>query len=298
MVRAIEPAVRLYEEPPTEGMEVETPWADVWLGPHDWTEAFESLEPGTPHNEGRDQVWEELLTILVDKHEADEDVSEDLVRRCPGAERRARRRLRPGVAADRPDRPRGRPVVGAGVPAPVCALARGRPGEAVAAHGAAGLDAPPTSRCSTPPGSGSATRRVPPPAPAARRCGGRTRGDVAGRRPPDRDRRLRHAGDVDAARRRPARGRLVDEAAAAEAGHRPAGRPVRARRGRRGPGADRCRVADAAAPLPESQLHGRRGPRPGQARVRGPVAGPARPGRARPASTWRRCGSTTGRPRR
>ena len=74
MVQAIEPAVRLYEEPPTEGMEVETPWADVWLSPDDWAEAFESLEPGTPHNEGRDQVWEELLTILVDKHESDEDV--------------------------------------------------------------------------------------------------------------------------------------------------------------------------------------------------------------------------------
>ena len=82
MVRAIEPAVRLYEEPPTEGTEVETPWADVWLSPHDWTEAFESLESGTSHNDGRDQVWEELLTILVDKHEADEDVSEDLVRRA------------------------------------------------------------------------------------------------------------------------------------------------------------------------------------------------------------------------
>ena len=82
MVSAIEPAVRLYEEPPTEGMVVETPWADVWLGADDWVEAFESLEPGTSHNDGRDQVWEELLTILVDKHEADEDVSEELVRRA------------------------------------------------------------------------------------------------------------------------------------------------------------------------------------------------------------------------
>jgi len=82
MVRAIEPAVRLYEEPPTEGMEVETPWADVWLSPDDWAEAFESLEPGTSHNEGRDQVWEELLTILVDKQVADEEVSDDLVRRA------------------------------------------------------------------------------------------------------------------------------------------------------------------------------------------------------------------------
>jgi hypothetical protein len=81
MVRAIEPAVRLYEEPPTTGMEVETPWGDVWLSPSDWAEAFESPAPGTPHNEARDEVWEELLTILVDKHEADEDVSPDLVRR-------------------------------------------------------------------------------------------------------------------------------------------------------------------------------------------------------------------------
>ena len=31
MVKAIEPAVRFYEEPPTEGMVVETPWSDVWL---------------------------------------------------------------------------------------------------------------------------------------------------------------------------------------------------------------------------------------------------------------------------
>ena len=56
MVEAIEPAVRLYEEPPTEGMEVETPWADVWLSADEWAEAFVSLEPGTLHNEGRDQV--------------------------------------------------------------------------------------------------------------------------------------------------------------------------------------------------------------------------------------------------
>jgi hypothetical protein len=88
MVRAIEPAVRLYEEPPTGGMEISTPWADVWVSPEDWAEAFGSLEPGTPHNEGRDQVWEELLTILVDKHESDDpddpDVSAELVRRALG----------------------------------------------------------------------------------------------------------------------------------------------------------------------------------------------------------------------
>lgn len=67
MVSAVEPAVRLYEEPPTRGMNVETPWGDAWLGTTDWAEAFEAAEPGTPHNEARDQVWEALLAIITDK---------------------------------------------------------------------------------------------------------------------------------------------------------------------------------------------------------------------------------------
>ena len=45
---------------------VETPWADIWVSPADWADAFEAADPGTPHNEARDQVWEELLTILID----------------------------------------------------------------------------------------------------------------------------------------------------------------------------------------------------------------------------------------
>jgi DNA helicase IV len=81
MVTAIEPAVRLYEEPPSEGMEVETPWADFWVSPADWVEAFESPDPGTPHNEARDQVWEELLTILVDKAD-DEEIPIEQLRRA------------------------------------------------------------------------------------------------------------------------------------------------------------------------------------------------------------------------
>jgi hypothetical protein len=72
MVRAIETAVRFYEEPPAQGMLVETPWSDVYLTAEDWAEAFESPAPGTAHNEARDQVWEEVLTILVDKHSDDE----------------------------------------------------------------------------------------------------------------------------------------------------------------------------------------------------------------------------------
>lgn len=80
MVAAIEPAVRLYEEPPTEGMVVETEWSDVWLSASDWSEAFGAPDPGTPHNEARDQVWDALLDILVDKHD-DSDASEEQVRR-------------------------------------------------------------------------------------------------------------------------------------------------------------------------------------------------------------------------
>ncbi|MET8987322.1 RNA polymerase recycling motor ATPase HelR [Nonomuraea wenchangensis] len=80
LVKAIEPAVRFYENPPTKGMTITTEWADVWLGPDDWAEAFAAPEPGTPHNEARDRIWEELAEIIVGKHD-DEDIPADLVRR-------------------------------------------------------------------------------------------------------------------------------------------------------------------------------------------------------------------------
>ena len=79
LVTAIEAAVRFYEEPPTTGMTVETDWSDVWLSVDDWADAFAAPEPGTPHNEGRDQIWEELVTILTDK--LDDDVPSDLLGR-------------------------------------------------------------------------------------------------------------------------------------------------------------------------------------------------------------------------
>ncbi|MDP3893308.1 RNA polymerase recycling motor ATPase HelR, partial [Nocardioides sp.] len=79
MVAAIEPAVALYEEAPTEGMEVETPWGDVWLSVTDWAEAFAAPSPGTPHNDARDEIWGALVTILVDKlRDADADADPDL----------------------------------------------------------------------------------------------------------------------------------------------------------------------------------------------------------------------------
>ncbi|MFC9228993.1 RNA polymerase recycling motor ATPase HelR [Streptomyces decoyicus] len=79
LVKAIEPAVGIYEEPPTEGMTVSTHWSDIWLSAADWAAAFEAVEPGTPHNEARDQIREELLTILMDKD--DSDAPPELLRR-------------------------------------------------------------------------------------------------------------------------------------------------------------------------------------------------------------------------
>ncbi|MFB9682083.1 RNA polymerase recycling motor ATPase HelR [Streptosporangium vulgare] len=80
LVRAIEPAVRFYENPPTQAMTVTTDWADIRLSADDWAEAFEAAEPGTPHNEARDRIWEELLTILTDKHD-DEEAPAHLLRK-------------------------------------------------------------------------------------------------------------------------------------------------------------------------------------------------------------------------
>jgi hypothetical protein len=71
LVKAIEPAVRFYEKPPTKPMTVETHWSDIWLRADDWAEAFEAPEPGTPHNEAREEIWAELLAILMDKHDGD-----------------------------------------------------------------------------------------------------------------------------------------------------------------------------------------------------------------------------------
>ncbi|MBW1598343.1 RNA polymerase recycling motor ATPase HelR [Streptomyces sp. JJ38] len=79
MVKAVETAVRFYEEPPAEGMTVSTDWADVWLSAEDWADAFDAPGPGTPHNEAREEIMEELLAILLDK--CDAGVPPELFRR-------------------------------------------------------------------------------------------------------------------------------------------------------------------------------------------------------------------------
>ncbi|WP_250035129.1 RNA polymerase recycling motor ATPase HelR [Paractinoplanes maris] len=72
LVKAIEAAVRFYEEPPARGLVVEVDDDEIRLTARDWAEAFAAPGPGTPHNEGRDEVWEELLTILEVKYRGEE----------------------------------------------------------------------------------------------------------------------------------------------------------------------------------------------------------------------------------
>ena len=79
LVKAIEAAVRFYEEAPTSPMTILTGESEIRLSAGDWVEAFEAPAPGTPHNEARGQIWEELLTILIDKYDGDEPA--ELLRR-------------------------------------------------------------------------------------------------------------------------------------------------------------------------------------------------------------------------
>ncbi|MFJ9639580.1 RNA polymerase recycling motor ATPase HelR [Streptomyces sp. NPDC101178] len=86
LVRAVETAVRFYEVPPTEPLTVTTPWADLRLTAADWAVAFEAAGPGAVHNEARDQVHQELLTLLVEKYDG-EEVAPELVRKALGQDR-------------------------------------------------------------------------------------------------------------------------------------------------------------------------------------------------------------------
>jgi DNA helicase IV len=71
LVRAVEAAVRFYEQPPGAGMAVKTPWSEIWLSADDWTEAYQAAESGIPHNEARDLILDELVAILVAKDDSD-----------------------------------------------------------------------------------------------------------------------------------------------------------------------------------------------------------------------------------
>nr|WP_238526477.1 RNA polymerase recycling motor ATPase HelR [Gordonia neofelifaecis] len=84
LVGAVDAAVAFYEEPPTEGFEIDTPWGELWVSPADWAEAFAAVGPGAVHNEVREDVRDALLEILIAKAEPE----------VPGA------RLRTALEAD------------------------------------------------------------------------------------------------------------------------------------------------------------------------------------------------------
>ncbi|WP_311380424.1 RNA polymerase recycling motor ATPase HelR [Arthrobacter sp. ISL-72] len=82
MVKAIEPAVRFYEQPPASGMEIETPYADIWLSADEWAEAFEAPAAGTLRTTRRVmKSGRSCSPILVDRHD-DDDVPDDVLRRA------------------------------------------------------------------------------------------------------------------------------------------------------------------------------------------------------------------------
>ena len=67
VVSVMETAVGLYEQPPVADVLIETPWADLRLSTEDWAEAFRTPGPDLVHNDARDEIWEALIEIAVDK---------------------------------------------------------------------------------------------------------------------------------------------------------------------------------------------------------------------------------------
>ncbi len=204
MVDAVEPAVRFYEQPPTTPFVVETPWAETTLTPGDWAEAFDIPERGTAHNDARDEVWKELVSIIASRH--DDGVPVHALRRALATNDELVRTFS-----------RAWPVLDAAeivgdlwsvpaflrmcapwlTPAEIRALQRSAP--------AAWTDAdlpPPRPRTSPNRGSGG----VGTTPQAANRPGGRAREDRPGGGRPDRRRgaRRRRGTDVDVAPREPA----------------------------------------------------------------------------------------------
>lgn len=72
LVAAIDAAVRFYEDPPVTPMTITVGDSDIRLGADDWADAFQAPGPGTPHNEAREEIWEELLAILTERYDGDE----------------------------------------------------------------------------------------------------------------------------------------------------------------------------------------------------------------------------------
>lgn len=73
MIGAVEAAIAFYEEPPTTELTVATDLAEASLTAEDWTWAFDAPGTAAAHNEVRDQILDELVTLLTDKVEDEID---------------------------------------------------------------------------------------------------------------------------------------------------------------------------------------------------------------------------------
>ncbi|MFF2389909.1 RNA polymerase recycling motor ATPase HelR [Agromyces sp. NPDC058104] len=277
LVDVVERAVAAYEVPPRAELLLETSSGELRLTAADWAEAFATPEPGTSHNDAREEVWEALLAILLDQYE-DDEVPTALLRRAleqheelVSTFNRAWPLLDPaGVVADLWSVPaylrRCAPALG---PEEVDALQRAD------ARAWTTADLPMLD---------AARRRIGDPGATRRR---RTRRLAAARELEQRERvreELVAADDSEMAIMsmlggQDVRNTLAEEIAAPRTDPETLGRPLRPRDRRRGAGAHRRRVADVARALPVAQLHDRRRPRPGAARLRRVVAGAARPHR-------------------
>ena len=172
---------------------VETPWADLWLGAADWAEAFDAPDPGTPHNEARDQVWEELVDDPGRQARTTRTSPETQLRRSllrnRGTGRRPFNRAWPLIEPT--------DLVGDlwSVPAYLRRCAPWlEPDEVrpLQRADAAGLDRVRPAAARRGPAAARRPGGVPAPTPSGRRRRRRpARADGAGRRRPDRDRRLR-----------------------------------------------------------------------------------------------------------
>ena len=76
----LDAAARMHERPPSHAVRLESPWADLWVSREEWAELFTAADPAASHNEARDEVWEEILELLVDQVD-DDDVPPHVVRR-------------------------------------------------------------------------------------------------------------------------------------------------------------------------------------------------------------------------
>ncbi|GAB2517043.1 RNA polymerase recycling motor ATPase HelR [Paramicrobacterium agarici] len=67
----IDRAVAYHERPPRGDVHLETEWGLVTISAQDWKAAFDAPTPGTAHNDAREEVWSELMDIVVDAYAGD-----------------------------------------------------------------------------------------------------------------------------------------------------------------------------------------------------------------------------------